>query len=306
VTGCSKNNDKVIAEVNEEKIYQMEVDELMEKIKINAEKSGVDLESDESKEMLAQYKTQIIDGLIQKKLIEQISEDENINVTEEELDEVFNYELENAKKQMGEEEFKKFMEENQLTEKELKEQMYFQMLQQKLYEKVISDVKVTAAEIENYYNEKKEILESVMVRHILFMAEKDKATEDEKKDAYNNAVRVIAKLDNGADFVELVKEYSEEPGAEQSGGLIPQFFTKDTLYLVKPFVEGSFKLEEGEYSREPVETSFGYHIIKVEEKKDTFEELKDEIEVSLLKEKQSKKYSEYYQSKKDSADIKRY
>ncbi len=305
-TGCSNNNDKVIAEVNGKKIYQTEVDELMEKIKINAEKSEVDLESEESKEMLTQYRTQIIDGLIQKKLIEQIAEDEEIVVSDEELNEVFNNELENAKNQMGEEEFEKFMEENQLTEKELKEQMYFQLVQQKLYEKVISDVNVTETEISNYYQENKENLESIMVRHILFRAEKDKATESEKEEAYNNVKEVIAKLDKGEDFIEMAKEYSEEPGAEQSGGLIPQYFTRDTLYLVKPFVEGSFLLEEGEYSSEPVETSFGYHIIKVENKKDTFKELKDEINLSLLKEKQSKKYSEYYQEKKDSAEIKRY
>ena len=89
----------------------------------------------------------------------------------------------------------------------------------------------------------------VRARHILV------ETEDEAK-------AILAELKKGADFAELAKEKSKDPGAAEGGDL--GYFTKDQM--VPEFAEVAFKLEKGQMS-DPVKTQFGWHIIKVEDKR---------------------------------------
>lgn len=300
--GCAQEGDKVVAKVNGENIYQSEVDKLMEKVKASAKNSGIDLESEEAKQALQEYQLKIVESLIEEKFIEQLAEEQNVKIADEKITEQVNKEIAALKEQMGEEEFKKCMEEYKLTEEDIREQIYFQMLQEKLYDQVVSDVEVSDSQVKEYYEKNQESLEKIMVRHILFMAEEGKASEEDKNKALERAEEVIAKLEKGADFAELAKEYSEEPGAEQSGGLIPQFITRNSP-LVQPFLEAAFLLDEGQYSKEPVKTRYGYHVIKVDKKKESYEELKDEIKTSLLELKQNEKFSKYYMEKREAAEI---
>jgi peptidyl-prolyl cis-trans isomerase C len=106
--------------------------------------------------------------------------------------------------------------------------------------------------------------EEVHARHILV------ATEDEAK-------AIIVELKNGADFATLAKEKSKDPGAAEGGDL--GYFTKDQM--VPEFAEVAFKLEKGQIS-DPVKTQFGWHIIKVEDKRikptPTFDEVKGQLD----------------------------
>jgi len=106
--------------------------------------------------------------------------------------------------------------------------------------------------------------EEVHARHILV------ATEDEAK-------AIEAELKKGADFATLAKEKSKDPGAADGGDL--GYFTKDQM--VPEFSEAAFKLDKGQIS-DPVHTQFGWHIIKVEDKRikptPAFEQVKDQIE----------------------------
>ena len=106
--------------------------------------------------------------------------------------------------------------------------------------------------------------EEVHARHILV------ATEDEAK-------AVLAQLKGGADFATLAKEKSKDPGGAEGGDL--GYFTKDQM--VPEFAEVAFKLDKGQIS-DPVKTQFGWHIIKVEDKRikprPTFEQVKPQIE----------------------------
>ena len=81
-------------------------------------------------------------------------------------------------------------------------------------------------------------------------------TEEEAKE-------LLAKLEDGADFAELAKEYSMCPSKRDGGDL--KFFGKGMM--VKPFEDAAFALEVGQVS-EPVETQFGWHLIKLTDKKD--------------------------------------
>lgn len=120
--------------------------------------------------------------------------------------------------------------------------------------------------------------EEVHARHILLESEKD-------------ARAVIEALKAGKDFAALAKEKSTGPSAS-SGGDLGYFKKAD---MVKPFAEAAFALKAGEYSAEPVKTQFGWHVIKVEDRRTgrqpSFEELKphlreqvaDEIAMGIVK-----------------------
>jgi peptidyl-prolyl cis-trans isomerase C len=115
--------------------------------------------------------------------------------------------------------------------------------------------------------------QEVHARHILV------ETEDEAK-------AVKAELDKGADFAELAKKKSKDPGASDGGDL--GFFTKDQM--VPEFSTVAFALEPGKIS-DPVKSQFGWHIIKVEEKRNRkapdFEQVKGQIETYVTRKAQA-------------------
>lgn len=106
--------------------------------------------------------------------------------------------------------------------------------------------------------------QEVHARHILV------ATEGEAKD-------IEAQLKNGADFTTLAKQKSKDPGAAEGGDL--GYFTKDQM--VPEFAEAAFKLDKGQIS-EPVKTQFGWHIIKLEDKRvkptPSYDQVKGQLE----------------------------
>jgi len=106
--------------------------------------------------------------------------------------------------------------------------------------------------------------EEVHARHILV------ATEAEAKS-------VIGELDKGADFAALAKKYSKDPGAESGGDL--GYFGHDDM--VKEFADAAFALSPGQYTKTPVKTEFGWHVIKVEDRRTgkppSFEEAREQL-----------------------------
>ena len=106
--------------------------------------------------------------------------------------------------------------------------------------------------------------EQLHARHILLK------TEQEAND-------VIKLLDDGGDFAELAKEYSTGPSGPNGGDL--GYFAKGSM--VPEFADAAFNLENGEYTKAPVESQFGFHVIKAEDRRNTepptFEEKKPEL-----------------------------
>ena len=113
--------------------------------------------------------------------------------------------------------------------------------------------------------------EEVHASHILL------ATEAEAKS-------VIAELDKGADFAALAKKYSKDPGAETGGDL--GYFGHDDM--VKEFADAAFALSPGQYSKTPVKSEFGWHVVKVEDRRTgkppSFEEARDQLSRDLAHE----------------------
>ena len=90
---------------------------------------------------------------------------------------------------------------------------------------------------------------------------------------------LIARLDGGADFTELAKQNSIEPGADQSGGDLGWF---SPAQMVPPFAAAVTSMQPGERSKEPVQTQFGWHVISVEDSRDvpppSFDQVAPQIE----------------------------
>ncbi|MDJ0932556.1 peptidylprolyl isomerase [Breoghania sp.] len=127
----------------------------------------------------------------------------------------------------------------------------------------------------------------IHARHILLK------TEDEAK-------AVIKELDAGKDFAELAKETSTGPSAQSGGDL--GYFTKDRM--VAKFADAAFAMKPGTYSKEPVQTRFGWHVIKVEDVRDqpapTFDAVKNQLRAEAIR----TKYNEVVDGLKAKADIK--
>ena len=116
--------------------------------------------------------------------------------------------------------------------------------------------------------------QEVRARHILV------ATEDEAK-------AVLAEIKKGTDFAELAKQKSKDPGAAAEGGDLG-YFVKEQM--VPEFAAVAFKLDKGQVS-DPVKTQFGWHIIKVEDKRTKpvppFEQVKDQVETYVQRKAQA-------------------
>ena len=138
-----------------------------------------------------------------------------------------------------------------------------------------TDKLVSSSDVKKAYDDlvkKNKDKEEVRARHILVDSE-DKAKELKKQ------------IDDGKDFEELAKENSSDPGSKQQGGDLG-YFTKERM--VPEFSEAAFELKKGQVS-DPVKTSFGWHIIKVEDRRKlnppTFNEAQDTLKSNLVEDK---------------------
>jgi peptidyl-prolyl cis-trans isomerase D len=169
-------------------------------------------------------------------------------------------------------------------------------------------VTLEESEMQEYYEEHIDQFpkeKKVRARHILFKVEP--GTEPEKdQEVKKKAEEILQKVKEGADFIQMAKEYSQEPGAADSGGDLG-FFEKGKM--VEPFEKAAFSMKKGEVS-DLVKTDFGYHIIKVEDilGENPYEESKPGIQAILKRQKAlevaRQKADEVYQKALEIKDLK--
>lgn len=163
---------------------------------------------------------------------------------------------------------------NQLgTGKDFEERLaYYKLraLRDTFYEKKVREA-VTEAQAKSAYEDQIAKLKpepEVRARHILVKS------EQEAKD-------LVKQLKGGADFNELAKKSSDGPSAQTGGDL--GYFSRGQM--VKPFEDAAFSLQPGQIS-DPIQTEFGWHVIKVEDKRNrplpSFDEVKDQLMASLV------------------------
>ena len=157
---------------------------------------------------------------------------------------------------------------------------------------------LTDKEINKYYEDN--IVGDIKASHILITADyDDDATEEEKKEAENVALeeakKIIKKLNDGEDFAKLAKKYSKDTATSADGGNLDYFDPND---MVVEFATAVKDLENGKYTKEPIKTQYGYHIIlKVDQKeKAKLEDVKDEIKETLTNKKLEESTTIYYET----------
>lgn len=145
---------------------------------------------------------------------------------------------------------------------------------------------ITDKEVKKYYEEK--VDDKIVARHIIITPTTDDSmSSDEKKkaeeEAKNKIQEIIKKLDEGKDFAELAKEYSSD-GSAKDGGLLDAFTSED---VDADFWKAAKELEIGKYSKEPVKSKYGYHVILKEKviPKDSLENMKDTIKNKIAENK---------------------
>ena len=190
----------------------------------------------------------------------------------------------------GVDKYKEYLLSAHTTDKAFDRYLVVCEIYQKLYKeltKVGGELRDNDDEIEKQFLE--EYKDKWRVQHILISTEG--GSEDSKEDkparteeeAKALADEVIKKLDEGADFDELIEQYNEDPGISKG-----KFYVFGTGEMVSEFEEASKNLEIGAYTKEPVKTSYGYHIIKRYDINTKIDEFKD-FQNNLLQEKAMKK-----------------
>lgn len=163
-------------------------------------------------------------------------------------------------------------------EDEFKEYIRLNYRREKWQEEYAKTI-VTDTEINDYYNNV--TIGDIEASHILIRVN----TETSEEDALAKAKDIINKLNNGEDFASLATTYSDDAATKDNGGKLGTFNYKDNFD--KNFMDAAVKLNVGEYTKEPVKSSYGYHIIyKTNQlEKDTLENLKESIVETIAKEK---------------------
>ncbi|MBO8172681.1 MAG: peptidylprolyl isomerase [Bacillaceae bacterium] len=183
---------------------------------------------------------------------------------------------------IGEDQVQETMEKQELDEQDLKEYV----LRNTLIESYLK-TQVTPEKQEEVYQEKKDNGDYTIasVRHILISTES--RTEEEAKQLAGD---IADKLRNGEDFEALAKEYSDDPGSKDNGGLYEE---TPVSQWVEEFKQAAVELEIGKIS-DPIQTSYGYHVMKVEERKElTFEEVLEQSGEELDVEVMNREYERF-------------
>ncbi len=252
---------------------------------------------------LATIRTSALDKLIKLELLSQASKKAGFAVDAAEVEN----ELNGYKKNFSNEgEFTKALAAAGMSEAELKKQIGKNFAIQKFIESNFKGkVQISEKDAQDFYSSNKEKFEQpemVHARHILILAKEGdaKADKDRKREKLN---QIKKELKNGADFVELAKRFSEGPSKDQGGDL--GFFARGQM--VKPFEAAAFSMMPGDVS-DIVETEFGYHLIKLEEKRPaktvSFDEAKAKIMAYLSQEKLNANIEAYVTEARSKADVK--
>lgn len=291
--------DSVAVTVNGVNINESQVEA---QIKAQLDKMGGQLPP----QFIQQYKNQLRQQILERMVIEQLLDEKakanNIVITEEDV--IAHFKESGARQQppLSLEDIKTLMEARGQSFEEAKQRMRKGLAYQKIMEAEWGDkINVTEDEARKYYSENAENMEQVRASHILIKPDTTDPNTDPnqaKANAQKKARDLLEQIKAGADFAELAKNNSDCPSAAKGGDL--NFFTRGRM--VPPFEKAAFTLKVGQVS-DLVETQFGYHIIKVTEHKDTFEQFKDQIVETLTEKKRSDFAKDYIDSLKADANI---
>lgn len=258
--GAQAGDDKVAAKVNGATIAQEKVDRTVETMLAS---QGIDVAAVQDQAQLAELKRRVLEALIVQELLWQEAEDKKLVASDAQVA----ARVSEAKQKAGsEQDYEKRLEEAGFTAEAFEEDVRRQLSVERLIqEDIAKDLSVSDAEVHAFYEANTDKLTrpaQIHARHILIKVAPD-ADEAAKQAARERAEAVLEKArKKGADFAALAEEYSEGPSGPRGGdlGFAPRG------QFVPAFEAAAWGLEPGEIS-DVVETRFGYHVLKLEEKR---------------------------------------
>jgi peptidyl-prolyl cis-trans isomerase SurA len=261
--GMPQSLESVVAVVGKEVILRSELDEQVMVYCIQTEISPTDTAR------VKEVTREILDSMINAKLIVNEARDRKMTVTKEELEAAVQNALDEVKARVGSEErFAQELAKEKLTVEDLKaryrKELENQMLAKKIVERqVTAKIKVTDKEVDDFYKERKEELPKrppeITLAQIVILPEVDSLVDAAAK---AKATDVLKAVRAGENFEDLARKHSEEPSAERGGDVA---FQKGEFE--ESFEKATFALEPGQVS-ELVKSRYGYHIIKLVEKRE--------------------------------------
>ena len=249
-------------------------------------------------------KTQVVPQLIAFNLAKAYAEENEIEVTGEEVE----AEIEQTKEQVGQqaeaagqdldpdEAFEEALGQFGYTEEDFRGEVRTGLLLEKVREEAVGGEGPSDEEIEQFYEENKgtrfTIPERRCISHILFSPDEEEEAEEVKEE-----------LDDGGDFEELARENSQDPVSAENGG---DLGCNPEGGFVPEFDEAAFDAEEGEIVG-PVETEFGFHVLEVteiqEEEEVPFEEAAPEIEEQLSQQQQAAEFDAWIRGQLEERNV---
>ncbi len=289
LAGCTAFQGEVAAVVNGENIYAKDVDEQFAQMQ-GQQRSA--FEGAQGKQMEKQFKQRILDKLISDMLIKQEAEKSGAAPSDKEVQQRYDQ----LKKQFASEaQFNDALQKAKLTPDKLKESIAQQLIVQKLMNKLVKNQKVTDKQISDYFKKNKAQFlqpEKFHVVQVLVKAN-DKAL----------AQKIYSQLKGGATFAAMAKKYSIDPQSKTRGGDIGFVAVGE---VVPEFGAAMSRLKIGELSQ-PVKSQFGWHILKVTEKRKpgqrTLKEVKEQIRQTILQTRQRDVFNKWLADARKKADV---
>ncbi len=297
---------KVVAVVEGQEVTLSELDNvmnmqefMMQLYQANAEFTQLLLMSENGQNLLNEYRKTQLEQYVVQVLLGQEAEKRNLSISEERENEIFEQRVQQILQQnnVTREQLLQAIQQQGIASFEEYKNIFIEqsgkyLLIDELQKQVLSEIVATDAEVQEYYENNQSQFESdeaVHASHILVK------TKEEAED-------LLVQLQNGKDFAELAKEASVGPSGPSGGDL--GFLTRGQT--VAEFDEAVFALEVGGLSG-VVETQFGFHIIKVHEKREAgvvgFDEVKDVIKDQLTNKKKSEAWDEFMKNLRENAVI---
>ena len=282
---CKKVDENAVATVNGKAISEKEFTEnykvyermykqqLGEEALKKTDKDGVSFKD--------KLKENILEKLIVDELINQEIDNKKITITDEEVNNLYEQTI---KDMGGQEQYEEFLKQQNITDDFIKDSIKKDYKQQKLEEAFYKDNKVTEEEIKDFYDANKERLIKYSLSQIMADNEED-------------AKKLYDKLEAGEDFAELAKNESSDTYSAANGGNMGEV---QASTMPEEFLNAVSATEIGSYSK-VFKSDMGYHIVKVDDKKDQLEDLRTEIEQTL----KSQKFIEYMKNLRANADVKK-
>lgn len=266
--------DTIVAKVGKVNITEKEVNIILDDLIM---KQGFDPKAVDQKDpKIAEVKNDIIKNLVQREILYSLASKNIPKDIDKKTDESYQA-LE--KRYKSKKDFKDAMKNSRTNEKEVKEKIKKNLILENYVNSLAKNITVTEQEKKDFFAKNKDLFkepELVKASHILIKID-EKTKESDAKAKIDS---INKELKNGGNFEELAKKYSQDGSAMKGGDL--GFFPRGIM--VKEFEDIAFSTQPGKIS-EPFKTQFGYHILKVTEKKPaktyTYEEVAKNIESKL-------------------------